>query len=458
MAAQCPTVGYHKIRGLGAPLRMMCYYKEKSFINVGYGADMKEKWFGGKKPELAKQNSCINLPYIIDGDLTITQSNTCLLYLGEKFCIDSPAHSIKNHTVLDQTMDLRNDLMNVVYPFGPAKTQEEFPDVAKKHMESSAKTNFTKLEGFCEGPYMCGASPQSGDFHVFEMLDQHESICAKLNVSSIMEGYPKLKALHAAMKDESTLKKYFASDCYAKWSQNNALFTFFTGQGDDFEYGPTVEEKVSFDEAPHMTYMPFSGRGELIRLIAAAGGVSLTETAELAAGESKAMYMSPSGLPILRHGDMKLSQSGAIESYISEIAPKFSGLSKQQRATDMQCAAIKEDILAACAKAMFVTQKEDVAKAKEDITTAFDTWCGILEARVPADGFVQGLGFPTVADLALLDVTTGYMPFGAAKKLAGYDFSKFPKLLALCDRAAKAEGVAVYLASTPTTDANAYGM
>lgn len=45
---------------------------------------MKTAWHEGKKLELIKQNSCINLPYVIDGDFVITQSNTCALYLGRK--------------------------------------------------------------------------------------------------------------------------------------------------------------------------------------------------------------------------------------------------------------------------------------------------------------------------------------------------------------------------------------
>jgi len=239
------TIGYHKIRGLGAPLRMICCYKATPFLNVGYGADMKETWFGGKKPGLAAQNSCINLPYIVDGDLVVTQSNTCLVYLGRKLGVDTEANFIKNHTVLDQVMDLRNDLMKVVYPFGSVKTKEEFPAAAKQHLAGSVTTNLTKLEGFCAGPYMCGAAPESGDFALFEMLDQHQSICSGIGEPDILDAFPKLKALHAAMKAEPALATYFASDCYLKWAQNNGLYTHFTGQGADFEYGPTVEETVT---------------------------------------------------------------------------------------------------------------------------------------------------------------------------------------------------------------------
>merc|ERR1712107_444332 len=102
---------------------------------------------------------------------------------------------------------------------------------------------------------------------------------------------------------------------------------------------------------------------------------------------------------------------------------------------DQMYAGIKEEVLANCAKAIFMTRKTDAEKATADITALFDKWFALFEEQVPADGFILGKGFPTQADLALLNITIGYMPFGAAVKHAGYDFAKFPKTSALCQRA-----------------------
>merc|ERR1712194_480046 len=195
---------------------------------------------------------------IVDGETVVTQSNTCLLYLGQKLAIDKPEHFIRNHAVLDQVMDLRNDLMRVIYPFGDAKTAEEFPEVGKKHASGSAKTNFSKLEAFLgNGPYMCGDAPQCGDFHVFEMVDQHLGLFKKLDIpddENVLKNCPKLIALHAKMKSEPTLQAYFSHDMYVKYSQNNAFkpqpdakpFTHFTGVGDDLEYFPSLDEVITF--------------------------------------------------------------------------------------------------------------------------------------------------------------------------------------------------------------------
>jgi len=57
-----------------------------------------------------------------------------------------------------------------------------------------------------------------------------------------------------------------------------------------------------------MYYYLVAGRGELIRLIAAAGGLDLAE-GKPDEGVDRAAYGSPSGLPLLQHGAVKLSQS-----------------------------------------------------------------------------------------------------------------------------------------------------
>ena len=151
-----------------------------------------------------------------------------------------------------------------------------------------------------------------------------------------------------------------------------------------------------------LTYFPIAGRGELTRLIAAAGGVELTESPEVPAGDSKAAYFSPSGVPLLKHGDFKMSQSGAIEAYISNIAPKFSGLTMQERAIDAMYSGIKEEMLFNCAKAIFTT------KNASDVVKLCDKWFALFQANLPDDGFVHGLSFPTGADCVVLNITTGY--------------------------------------------------
>lgn len=243
---QILTLGYWKIRGLCAPLRMMMYYAGVPFISKSYGEDAKTEWFGKAKEDVKKRNSLANLPYIIDGDTVVTQSNSCLLYLGKRLGIDQPEHFLHNHQALDQVMDLRNDTMKIVYGFAGV-TKEGFPAALAKHMGGGAATHLAKLEGFVVGPFVCGETPQSADFHLFEMLDQHLSMCAETEGVAPLElaKYPKLQAQHAAMRSHPKLQKYFGSDFHAKYAFNNAMYTHFKGSGfGDGPFGPTLEEKI----------------------------------------------------------------------------------------------------------------------------------------------------------------------------------------------------------------------
>ena len=72
-------------------------------------------------------------PFSYDEAATSTAGET-LKRLG----IDKEECFFQNHQALDQTMDLRNDTMKIVYPFGAVKTKEEFPAALEKHMESAA--------------------------------------------------------------------------------------------------------------------------------------------------------------------------------------------------------------------------------------------------------------------------------------------------------------------------------
>ena len=219
---------------------------------------------------------------------------------------------------------------------------------------------------------------------------------------------------------------------------------------------------------PRLIYAPIAGRAELTRLIAAAGGLTITESSPDFAnmgtpvitetGESKWNYMSPSGMPLLHHGDLKISQSGAIEAYIASIAPRYNDLTPQQRAVDMMFMGIKEEILHNCAKAVFTTQQADKAKAIADITSLFDRWFEVFEDQIPTEGFIQGLPYPTPADLALLNITIAYMPMGCARKLAEYDFGKWKKVTELCARVKNDENVRNYLNESKYTEANPMGM
>ena len=98
-----------------APFEAKCY-------NVTEKADGSwdlSCWFGPKEA-LKRRNALMNLPYIVDGDVVVSQSNACLVYLGEKFGLlgATPRERIECEQLLCEVMDLRNAMVKEFYGAG----------------------------------------------------------------------------------------------------------------------------------------------------------------------------------------------------------------------------------------------------------------------------------------------------------------------------------------------------
>lgn len=207
---------------------------------------------------------------------------------------------------------------------------------------------------------------------------------------------------------------------------------------------------VHSPQKPKLHYFGIAGRGETARLICAAGELEFEDDAWVPAFEDGVWrqgyqeigksYGFPGTMPILVHGDLKLFQHNAVESYLASIAPKFAFLTPAQKATDLMICITKADILGNCESLLF--KKID----GEQLLAALDKQFPLLEGLLPETGFVNGLGFPTCADCAVLVVAKGCMPFQAAMKLAGFDWvGKFPKIERIAAETAAYPPVAKFL-------------
>lgn len=186
---------------------------------------------------------------------------------------------------------------------------------------------------------------------------------------------------------------------------------------------------------PVLNYFAICGRGELARLVAAAGELPIEDKAWAPAfddtGNWRQGYQAigekhgfPGTMPVLEHGDLNLFESQAIENYLATIAPKFKDLTPAQRAKDLMFALIKADINQPTENLLF---KKITADDLKPIVPKYYT---IIENLLPEEGFVNGLPFPTMADLAVVVIGKGCMPFQAASQMAGVAFDPvaYPKM------------------------------
>lgn len=225
-------IGYWNIRGLAAPLRMMCEYAGVKYKDVQFDDFAK---YSERKAVLKEKNPLVNLPYIVDGDVVVSQSNSCLQYLGAKLGLDAKDTTsvayLRNSQALHEIFDLRNATVDLVYAFG-GKTRDlnEFKENTVKFFEKSVPATCAKLEGFLKvggTPMITGTTPASSDFHIFEILDQAEKLAAASGRESVLADFPLLKALHETFKGMPQLQEYFAGPQYALPCNNKLAKAYF---------------------------------------------------------------------------------------------------------------------------------------------------------------------------------------------------------------------------------------
>jgi hypothetical protein len=146
-------VGYWAIRGLAAPLRMMCHYAQVEFTNAAYEVHAQDcggwdlsSWFAVKS-QLIKLNPLLNLPYIrdFDADIVVTQSNACMLYLGRKCNLNgaNDLEQIKNEQCLCQVMDLRDPWVNLCY-----SSKQQYDTDLARYLSGTLVMQLNKFEAW----------------------------------------------------------------------------------------------------------------------------------------------------------------------------------------------------------------------------------------------------------------------------------------------------------------------
>jgi len=218
-------IGYWTIRGLAAPLRMMCNYAGVDFYDEQYDIKREgEGWDAAEwtsaKPALAAKNPLINLPYVeINGALT-AQSNACGMALAKVLGLALPGKEVATEELACEVMDLRNAAVRVFY----GKSEEAL----KTHLDTVVAKNLPKFEAALaktSGAFLLGKKPTFPDFGLWEMLDEHERLATSLKEKSPLAGFKKLKTFYATIRNAPELIVYFAAGQYALPINNKmALF------------------------------------------------------------------------------------------------------------------------------------------------------------------------------------------------------------------------------------------
>merc|ERR1712020_557720 len=137
-------------------------YKEKSY-KCGSAPDFDKTCWFGEKETLGLDFP--NFPYLIDGDIKITQSNAILRYLGRKFDLDgkTEAEKVLVDMMLDNAMDFRNGFVTLCYNPNFDHLKDDYVKKLQYPLQ-----RFSEFLG--DKKFFVGSSLTFPDFHMYEML------------------------------------------------------------------------------------------------------------------------------------------------------------------------------------------------------------------------------------------------------------------------------------------------
>merc|ERR1712117_942559 len=114
-----PVLCYWDIRGLAQPIRLLLAYTETDYedklLSCGPAPGFdKSCWFDNK---FSFGLDFPNLPYYIDGDVKITQSNAILRYIARKNDMlgKTEEERVRVDIMGEQSMDFRNGMVRLAY-------------------------------------------------------------------------------------------------------------------------------------------------------------------------------------------------------------------------------------------------------------------------------------------------------------------------------------------------------
>ena len=192
--AMVVTLGYWGIRALGEPARLILRYADADWTETTIpptkeGAGM---WFGGLKQSLGLDFP--NMPYLIDGEVKLTESTAIYRYLGRKYDL-MPGDVIRGDLAEQLVTGLRTYITKIAYSGEFEKSKPWFVTMINTRL-----AEFTKFLG--DGPFLFGDKVTYVDFMAFEFWEQ----CRRLNPDSfegmdVVNGYLKRVASLPRIKE-----------------------------------------------------------------------------------------------------------------------------------------------------------------------------------------------------------------------------------------------------------------
>jgi len=216
------TTVYWNICGLGQPIRYALELAGVEYVDVrvepGPGAagtpEYKKMWFD-RKPAVGENVIFPNLPYMIDGEVALAQSNTILKHLGRKFgLMGDPASADIVDLVLDQMADFDGESTGRCYrDFASMKAYCE--DLLPGKLK-----DWERLLG--DKPFVTGGQISVADLKLYETLRKLQIIEFQPQINTkTLAGFAKLQAFIKRVEALPAMSAYMDGSTFMPRPLNN---------------------------------------------------------------------------------------------------------------------------------------------------------------------------------------------------------------------------------------------
>ncbi|XP_043818762.1 glutathione S-transferase Mu 3-like [Dromiciops gliroides] len=208
-------LGYWDVRGVAHAIRLLLQYTgtnyEEKLYQFGKAPDYDRSQWLDVKFKLGLDFP--NLPYLIDGERKITQSNAILRYIARKhnMCGETEEEKIRVDLLENQVMDIRMQLVRV--SFSP-----DFEKLKPGYLEQlpGQLKLFSQFLG--KGTWFVGDKITFVDFLVYDVLDQNQLFEPKC-----LDKFPNLKDFIARFEALEKIAAYMHSDKFYKLPINGKI-------------------------------------------------------------------------------------------------------------------------------------------------------------------------------------------------------------------------------------------
>ena len=210
------TIGYWKIRGLISPCRYMLEYLGVDYNDVQYeqgdAPEFSRDCWLSVKPTLDLDFP--NLPYLVHGDLRITESQAMMRYIANTFgpadfSGKDNAEKAKLDMLLGTIADIKSAATNHCYGSGDRSAVKQ---IGLERMEPISK--YLGDKKFLAGDYITFV-----DFFLFEQIE----LFAFATEGEVLAKFPNLAAYHKTITSLPKFAEYYKSDKFMVRPFNNKI-------------------------------------------------------------------------------------------------------------------------------------------------------------------------------------------------------------------------------------------